>query len=333
MRNLWGCALLATSLVLSACGTDEAIFVTTTTIGINGETTPPNLTFAYDRYEGFFGPADKDGNMPPVVARIESNHSIVDPKVRQLYATGAAALDVTVSDAANGKNGQTAIEERRDAVANDADGDVLVGGESRVALFGVAQTSGLKVTFGPTNVVDSVVIGYKRKEASYLPLVESEGPLIGADGNVVRNADGSAKTVKKARYPSTLAALARNVAITNLSDTSEGVTQFFATGNAARNLALSQPIRSLFQRNAEAALKRGTNPDEEFVNLYENDRAYQSAVDAWVKTRSDDLAASPDEEARTLGETCKSVSRIFGLKACTPLRSEIRSIYPGVGGS
>ena len=305
---------------LAACGTSEAIFVTTTTIGINAETTPPNLTFAYDRYEGFFGPADQDGNMPPVVARIESNHSVVNPRVKQLYATGAAAIDVTIDGKAKNDANELIVEERRDTVAQTQNPEQILGDERRVAFFGVAQTTGLKLTMGPTNVIDSVSIGYKRKEASYLPLVIKE------------TTDENGNTIKAARYPSTLAALARNAEISGISETSDGVTQFFATGNAARNLALSEPVRNLFKRNAQAALKRATDADEEFVNLYETDAAYKAAVDAWVDTRSAELAGSSDAAERSLGTTCKSVSRIFGLIACTPLRAEIQSIYPGVGG-
>ena len=251
---------------LTACGTSEAIFVTTTTIGINAETTPPNLTFAYDRYEGFFGPADKDGNMPPVVARIESNHSVVNPRVKQLYATGAAAIDVTIDGKAKNAAGDVLIDKRRNTVAEQPNAERIVGDDRRVAFFGVAQTSGLKLTFGPTNVVDSVSIGYKRKEASYLPLV----------GKKVKDAKGN--EVVEARYPSTLAALARNVEIASQSETSEGVTQFFATGAAARNLALSEPIRELFRQNAKEAITKTLD----FGTRYSNDAGFRAAIDAWV---------------------------------------------------
>ena len=207
-------------LFLSACGTDEAIFGTTTSIGLNAEAAPASISISYDRHEEFVGPADQNGDMPPAVARITSNHSVLNPKVSQLYATGEAALDVTVTDAQLAK--RTVPQ------------TVAVEGERRVAFFGVSQTVGLKVALNPSTVVDSVVFGYRRKEASYLPLVK------GPDGRFV--------------YPSTLAAIAVNTQIKGLNDTEQGVGQFFATGAAARNLAMRHEVRKLIGGTAASAL-------------------------------------------------------------------------------
>lgn len=231
MYTLNSLFLIVLTLSVSACGERSAIFVTGTSVGINAESAPPNLSFAYDRQEGFFGPADQDGNTPPVVARIQSNQSVFSPEVTQLYATGKAALDVTASSAS--------IEDRRREIAENQ--SAAISGDRRVAFFGVTQTTGLKVTFNPTNIIDSVALGYKRKEASYLPLVED--PDTG-----------------EAQYPSTLAALTLNTRIEGLTNTDLGIGQFFATGDAARNLASSDEIRGLFKSAAKSSVQNARGP-------------------------------------------------------------------------
>ncbi|MEM7544720.1 MAG: hypothetical protein AAF367_04220 [Pseudomonadota bacterium] len=248
---------------LAGCGETNAIFVTSTSIGINAETTPPNISLAYDRQEGFYGPTDESGSAPPVVARITSNQSIINPEVVQLYATGEAALDVTV--------GEGAVAARRNAIAQDA----TISGDRRVAFFGTAQTTGLKVTFNPVNVVDSVTLGYKRKEASYLPLVEDEAGI--------------------ARYPSTLAALTLNSRIQGLSDTNLGMGQFFATGDAARNLAVSPGIRGLFgemaRQSVEAAAATSVARDQQSdcISAWVRQPENRAAARAWLDANGIDL--------------------------------------------
>lgn len=224
------CVVGALAVLAGCAGIDKALFVTTTTIGISADTTPPGISFAYDRVEGFIGPADTDGNMPPAVARIQSNHSLINPQVKQIYATGDAALDATIGDVS--KRGEIKQENE-------------IGDDRRVAFFTVVQTTGLKLEFSPNApVIESLAIGYKRQEASLLPLLGKEG--------------------EKAKYPSTLAAINRNVAIRGFSSpdeaptqnqTSEGVAQFFATGAAARNLAVRAPVRDLIIEEAQISVR------------------------------------------------------------------------------
>lgn len=283
--------ILACAFLVTGCGYDEAIFITSTSIGLNAETTPPNVAIAYERFEGFVGPTDENGNTPPVVATIESNQSILNPRVRQLYATGEAALDVTIpADIPNDSPPpSTELQKRRNSIEQTA----YIEGDRRVAIFTVNSTTGLKVSFSPETVVDSVVVGYKRQEASFLPLVKAD--------------DG------KARYPSTLAIMRRNATTgEGPNDVTDGVTQFFATGDAARNLAVRDEIRRYMTASAENEFAKSLP----LYVRYSNDQSFQGSVDSWIaanKTASCDNIATI-EFSNDCADLKKQMYQNFGFK-------------------
>lgn len=143
--------LIFFSMALSGCsaGKDNVLFVTTTSLGVDFDSKPPAASIGYDRVEGYLGPRYANGAVPPVVARIQSDGSILNVQVRQLYATGAAATIVADPQA------QAGPKELR--------------GEKEVMFFGTTATTGLKVGF-TANVPDSFHFGFKRKEFSLIPL-------------------------------------------------------------------------------------------------------------------------------------------------------------------
>lgn len=268
---------LTIALLSSGCGVNEALFVTSTTIGLNADATQQNLVIAYDRYEGFVGPVDDNGNAPPAVAFISSNQSTSNPRVKQLYATGLAALDVTV--------GETGANLRRAEMAKAENQKNVIDENRRVAFFAVAQTTGLKIKFSPATVVDHVLVGYNRKEASFLPLVENEK--------------------KEASYPSTFASISRNVDIKALGDTTDGVTQFFATGSAARNIALRKDVRAYFNLIGAGAVRDNVK----LTDLYLSDAEAKKRLDDWVAAQGD--------------PKCTDFTAVELLKDCESLRNKM----------
>jgi len=61
-----------------ATGADRAVFVTKTSVSIlDIDSTPPGLSIAYDRVEGFIGPAYQSGGAPPVVGIMKSDGKLV----------------------------------------------------------------------------------------------------------------------------------------------------------------------------------------------------------------------------------------------------------------
>lgn len=234
MKLIPGIICMAVTGMLSGCiGTDSAVFVTKSSIGIDVETKPPQVSLAYDRTEGFFGPRYEDGSIPPVIASIRTDGGIFDPRVKQVYATGAAAN--ILADPAQPVRSNT-----------------LSASAAKPMFFGTSTTLGFKVSFGTdTKLPESVTFGYKRKEASFIPI----GLLNGQH-----------------HYPSVLAAIDSESTFKKLDQTGVESVQFFATGFAAESLAREPVLRELLiQRAAEAVADAGPELTKALATLADTD--------------------------------------------------------------
>lgn len=212
--RLWA---LAPLLLVSACATkNSAVFVTSTSVSIfEGDTKPAGISVGYKRVEGYLGPNNADGSAPPVLASIESDARTFNPRIRQLYATGGAAAIAASAD----------YEYEDEGAPSDR----------RLMFFGTSTNIGL--TIGTTsNVPDSFAFGYKRKEFSLIPLVETS--------------DGSAYL-----YPSVLASIDTTGDLGD-RESIDGAglrsSQFFATGEAARSMA--ERLRPVFIDRAQLSV-------------------------------------------------------------------------------
>lgn len=217
--------LLGGVLLLAGCaGADSVLFITKTSLGVDFDTKPASLSVAYDRKEGYLGPRYDNGAVPPVTASIKSDGGIFTGKVKQVYATGNAAL-ILAADDPDGENVSTAK---------------LVG-KKKLMFFGTDTTTGLKVGF-TGQYPDSFVFGYKRKEFSYIPVGTT----------VTKETDGT--EMGEDTYPSVLATI--DTTGSAIDDKSSGLvgTQFFATGSAADMLAKNTAIRATFKETATSAL-------------------------------------------------------------------------------
>ncbi len=224
-------------VILAGCGGDpnRVLFLTRTQIGIDADSKSQSANIGYERYEGYVGPGYENGGVPPVIARLESNLSIIDPKVSQVYATGDAARLVS---------GRTAKWSEKP-----------LNGQRQIMFFGTGTNFGLKATF--STEAPAFGFGYKRQEFSLIP--------IGTEGNQVTAAT---KTFEKAPqtkrpkpadqsediYLSVLAAFDLNIANKSFMGTGAGVSQFFATGDAAEKLAERADIQRAFTKEANSAL-------------------------------------------------------------------------------
>ena len=130
--------------------------MTKSTIGVvDVESTTGTVSFAYDREEGYFGPNYESGAVPSVVASMRNSGDIINPTIKQLYATGEAAVLVVDEDATDYTPG---------------DSDKLIGNR-KALVFGTSTSLGFKI--GLTNSNPTFTLGYKRKEASYIPIHKS----------------------------------------------------------------------------------------------------------------------------------------------------------------
>lgn len=224
MRDALTTALMAGSvLALAGCASsDHVLFVTKTSLGIDLDSKPATASIAYDRIEGYVAPRYANGEIPPVVASIKSDGNIFSPRIRQIYATGNAAVIAT---------GGTVTGE-----------SPPMKGTRKLMFFGTTTTTGLKVGFTTEVLPDSFTFGFKRKEFSYIPLATVG---TGADEHDV--------------YPSVLASIdtAANVSTTGKRDDVKLTnSQFFATGKAATLLADSRTIRESFTSLATETVRK-----------------------------------------------------------------------------
>ena len=89
--------IVSVASALSGCATvDDVLFVTKTSVGFELDSKPATANISYDRIEGYIGPRYDNGAMPPVVASIQTDGGILNPQVKQVYATGAAATNLVV---------------------------------------------------------------------------------------------------------------------------------------------------------------------------------------------------------------------------------------------
>lgn len=230
-------AALLSLLALAACADPKrAVFVTSTSVGINGDVATQTANIGYDRTEGFIGPNFVEtGSAPPVFSYIASNLSLFDTAVKQLYATGGAACLVT-----NGDVVQVDDDDKAKSPCGKKNDELT--GRPELMLFGTTNTLGLKAGFDPASgLPSSIVFGYKRKEMSVIPFhTPQEG-----DKN------------KESVYASTLASIDLNSGVKSFADSGVRIVQFLATGQAAKNLAGQDIIREVYKAKASDAVSGG----------------------------------------------------------------------------
>ena len=245
MMYLRSLTALAACALLGACS-DYATFVTATNIGISADTATQELNIGYTRAELFTGPGyPAQGEAPRVFGYINSDLRVFDPHIQQLYATGDAAALISYP---NTPPPPTTTEQTPPPYF----------GERRPMIFGTGSTVGLNLKFASGSPAPSAIkFGYNREEMSIIPM-QSQTP---ADQ---KHAD---------QYAPVLAAMDLNLGgtaakgdpkpsssggadATAMARTDLGITQFFATGTAARNLAAyDDKIRGYFREQAKEAVK------------------------------------------------------------------------------
>jgi hypothetical protein len=180
------------------------------------------MTIAMHRVEGFIAPRNQNGNTPPVLAHITSNRDLWNPEVMQVYATGTAAERLAGDYKSNNSEcgscdaePGTALEAPYDQQQEAAE---KPRNRSSPVVFSTSTTVGLRIGLTTENIIDGVVLGYRRKEMSFVP-------------SLVKDNKGNY------RYPSLIAAIHLNSSAGNKAGFNS--CQGFATGSAATALAAS----------------------------------------------------------------------------------------------
>lgn len=287
--------LIGIAVALGGCASPErhAIFMTKTSLAvIDAETAPAGISIAYDRTEAYAGPRFSDGQVAPVAGSFETDGSIFSRRLRQVYATGHAALTV------NTPTGQP-LPQKPEVKPNQDP-------TSHVMTFGTSTTIGLKIGFSQGTVVpDSFTLGYKRKEMSIIPVDKGIFPsVIGTLDNTV---EASIQKDKK-------------------GDTGFGVSQYFATGDAADAVAALPGVRQSFASRARQAL----DPQQ----AYRNEEALQGreALDllACFSRLNDESLQRVWNNAEDLGlfESASMPEELAVIRSATPTGKQ-RQLYIG----
>lgn len=225
-------------LALAGCA-DTAIFATGTDIGIVASATTQQAQIGYSRVELFQGPNYPDvGDAPAAVGFLGSDLDIFQPHIRQLYATGDAAALVTASGSL-APCPATGVAPAAPPYTTCNETPAALSGERRALFVSTGTNLGLKLGFTGT-APSSIKLGYDREETSIIPLHKV--------------APTDTATSKPDKYTSVLASIDMNVKTASVANSGLKVTQFFATGAAARNLAKNPQMRSLFNAVAAAAI-------------------------------------------------------------------------------
>jgi hypothetical protein len=225
MRRMNKLTLATLSILVMTAGcstTKNAVFVTKSSISVvDIDKTPASFTFAYDRTEGVFGPNYENGAVPSVVGFISTDGDIINPEIKQLYATGEAA-DIVVDP-----SGVYKSDDKVDGLTGDRE----------PLFFGTSTTFGFKI--GVTGSDPSLTLGYKRKEVSVIPLRKGEEGTEDVYSSVLASIDTSVD-------PSFGAG-------DNNAEFENG--QFFATGVAAKILASQGYMKDIFENRAKTSLE------------------------------------------------------------------------------
>lgn len=194
------------ALLAAGCATEGAVFVTKTSLSlVDLDSTPAEVTFGVNRIEGFIAPRNRNGDSPPVLAHLQSDRGLLQPNIQQVYATGTAAERL-----AGDPNGSS---------SNCSETECSEPTEGKPLIFSTSTNIGIRIGLGAqiTSPVDGLVLGYRRKEMSYVPVLAKD-----QRGNY--------------RYPSLIAAI-RLAGPSAEERKGFSACQGFATGNAATALA------------------------------------------------------------------------------------------------
>lgn len=225
-KSLIKFAFVASLIAVTGCASpDTVMFGTTTVYGLDVDTVPtPNLSLGVDRAEYILAPRYENGAIPPIVASVKLKGGMFGASASQIYATGNAAGRITGTP----KKPSPALK-----------------GKRKLMVFGTYTNVGFKVSF-VGNAPKSVHFGFKRQEFSIIPIGIGSGPN-GTD-----------------TYGSVLAAIDTNAGAKKPDDTKFEYIAFFATGEAADNLAGIQQIQDIFQEAAAQDVKSAGKTDGTF---------------------------------------------------------------------
>lgn len=238
-------ALLLLPLLVACAQQQYATFVTKTAIAVaDVDPGTGGASIGYQRFEGYVGPKLADGQVMPVVGYVATpNNNALFREVRQVYATGCAAELVApaASGAASFAHASVCAQSGSASASASAPEPAV---SAPLLFFTTGTTIGLHFSIGPDSL-PNMNFGYRRKEASAIPVERGQFPSVLATHDNSATAPASAPASGTRARPGL------------------GVNQYFATGRAAEQLATDPDIRKLFKDGARNALDTLREEDRE----------------------------------------------------------------------
>jgi hypothetical protein len=238
------CSLIATAAVFQGCaGYNTVMFATKSNVGLDVDTKTPTAEITVARKEFVAEPAFEGGQTPPVMASFKPHAGFTGSfqnffvGVDQTFAGGDPAVIMSTlyskPDASWDSNKFSSTLNLSTAPTSKwPTASLPKPGKTRPFIFMTDTMLGLKIVWSGTSgeIPDSVKIGYNRKEFAWAPLT------------MKTRADNSAQI----SIPSFMATIESKTEVNNGTNGTNGISalQYFATGDAARQLALKQDVRS-----------------------------------------------------------------------------------------
>lgn len=245
-RTIQLVSLTALATILGGCaGYNTVMFATKSNVGLDVDTKTPTAEITVARKEFVAEPAFEGGQTPPVMASFKPHAGFTGGfqnffvGVDQTFAGGDAAV---IMSTLYGKPDENWDSNRFSSTLNLSTAPTAKWpttrlpkpGETRPFIFTTDTMLGVKVVWSGTSgqFPDSVKIGYNRKEFAWAPLT-------------LRTETSEKGTNAQISIPAFLATIESKMQVNNGANGTNDIAalQYFATGDAARQLALKQQVR------------------------------------------------------------------------------------------
>jgi hypothetical protein len=277
-------ALATLSLATSGCGVgyNRLFFMTLTNVGLDVDTKPPTAEVSVARREVIIEPSFEEGKTLPVAASFRKEGGFFDPKISAMFSGGKAAVLVSKLFDSRSTTPPKRLKSKLCLKERPEGSRVLSfwskipvlgslteeGDEERPFFFATDTTYGLKVAWSGTTeaVPDTLRLGYNRKEFAYAPVFGTN--VTGAPPPPPAGEEPEDQPCEAGEYEiqaaSFIASIDNSTKIAEITKSDLKYVQFFATGEAANNLALQPELRGvlvsqLAPQVSEAAKRRETN--------------------------------------------------------------------------
>jgi len=330
MRSLMG-YLIAFSLafIISGCGIgyNSLLFATKTNMGVDFDTAPPAAEISIARSEGVIEPVFENGKTLPVMASFSSrNYGFIRlfSGISSAFSTGAAAAAMTKFYHESDKltsdlqyEGVSLTQEPQFTPwysSNKKKVEYLQPGDVEAVYFGTTSTLGVKIEWkGVTGQYPSAVkIGFHRLELAWAPVTIEK----------------RANTDFRVNAPSLLATVDSSVSANETGNSGLEYMQYFATGDAATNLALRRDVRQVMLKKIIPELRQEgivLSGSDHLARLAFLSQAYEGLKEAAQKNKDLKARALADAWDQLAGQRTKFDFANYRLMSPTNLN---QSAYP-----